>query len=100
MPLQKVVPTGLPFKGKLLRHRALGTDACYRVVRWSDPTVEVEVVSAPALSSGTRLRLHAPYMREVQRHQRHERVVRAARGAARLLTEHLPVGGPALPRTH
>jgi hypothetical protein len=89
----------LPVRGKLLRHRVLGSDACYRVVRWTEPTVEVEVVNAPALSRGTRLRLSAPYVRSVQRHQRHQRAARAARSAARLLTEHLPVG-TALPRPH
>jgi hypothetical protein len=100
VPLHTIAPRRLPLRGKLLRHRALGTDACYRVVRWNDPTVEVEVVNAPALSSGTRLRLSAPYVRAVQRHQRHARAARAARSAARLLVEHLPVVGPVLPRTH
>jgi hypothetical protein len=41
---------------RLVRQRMLGSDAVYRVGRRSGPLVEVEVIAAPALASGTRLR--------------------------------------------
>jgi hypothetical protein len=40
----------------LLRHRAFSGDALYRVVDSDPDIVEVEVVSAPGLEPGTRLR--------------------------------------------
>ncbi len=40
----------------LLRHRVLGGDAFYRVVDAGDSFVVVEVVSAPGLDPGARLR--------------------------------------------
>jgi len=40
----------------LLLHRSLGSDALYRVVSASGELVTVEVVQAPELESGTRLR--------------------------------------------
>jgi len=43
----------------LLRRRALGTEALYRVLGVSGPLVEVEVVHAPGLERGTRMRLTA-----------------------------------------
>jgi hypothetical protein len=45
--------------GEILRWRALGTEARYRVLGCSKDTVEVEVLDAPALAPGTRLRLTA-----------------------------------------
>ena len=52
---------GTEFRGddavRLVRHRMLGTDAVYRVGRSSGELVEVEVVAAPALTPGMRLRL-------------------------------------------
>ena len=44
---------------RLVRQRMLGSDAIYRVGRRSGELVEVEVVAAPALASGTRLLLTA-----------------------------------------
>ena len=44
---------------RLVRQRMLGTDAIYRVGRRSGLLVEVEVIAAPALVSGTRLRFTA-----------------------------------------
>lgn len=41
----------------MLRHRALGTEAVYRVIAAEGELVEVEVVRAPGLEAGTRLRL-------------------------------------------
>jgi hypothetical protein len=41
----------------LLRQRALYSDAVYRVLRVSGSVVEAEVVAAPGLAPGTRLRL-------------------------------------------
>jgi hypothetical protein len=40
----------------LLRYRALGGEALYRVIDASEDCVEVEVVSAPGLTPGTRIR--------------------------------------------
>jgi hypothetical protein len=40
---------------RVLRHRALGSEAIYRVPRSGGSTVEVEVVAAPGLEAGTRL---------------------------------------------
>jgi hypothetical protein len=42
---------------QLLRHRVLGGDTLYRVVGVAGELVEVEVVSAPGLEPGTRVRL-------------------------------------------
>jgi hypothetical protein len=42
---------------QLLRHRVLGGDTLYRVVGVAGELVEVEVVSAPGLDPGTRVRL-------------------------------------------
>ena len=40
--------------GQLLKHRALGTDAFYRVLAENSRGAEVEVVDAPGLESGSR----------------------------------------------
>jgi hypothetical protein len=53
--------------GRLARQRLLGSDATYRVRRSSGPLVEVEVVAAPALVPGTRLRFTAKSVREMAR---------------------------------
>ena len=44
-------------EGTLIRRSLLGSDAMYRVVRADGDVVEVEVVRAPGLEAGTRLRL-------------------------------------------
>jgi hypothetical protein len=41
----------------LLRHRALGTEAVYRVIDVADRLVSVEVVEAPGLEQGTRFQI-------------------------------------------
>jgi hypothetical protein len=41
----------------LLRHRALGTEAVYRVIDVADRMVSVEVVEAPGLEQGTRFQI-------------------------------------------
>lgn len=41
----------------LLRHEGLGTQSAYRVVAVCGPTVEVEVVGAPGVTPGTRMRI-------------------------------------------
>jgi hypothetical protein len=47
----------MPVKpGALLRHQALGTEAVYRVVAVEGGLVHVEVVVAPGLEPGTRVR--------------------------------------------
>lgn len=42
---------------RLLCHRVLGTEAIYRPIASDQGCVEVEVVRAPGLAAGTRLRL-------------------------------------------
>jgi hypothetical protein len=46
---------GKPRVPHLLRHKALDGEALYRVVGVSGDSVEVEVVSAPGLTPGTRV---------------------------------------------
>jgi hypothetical protein len=41
----------------LLKHRALGTEAVYRVIDVADRLVSVEVVEAPGLEQGTRFQI-------------------------------------------
>ena len=41
----------------LLKHRALGTEAVYRVLDVADRLVSVEVVDAPGLEQGTRFQI-------------------------------------------
>jgi hypothetical protein len=43
-----------PHVGQVLRRRALGTTALYRVIGQNTRGVEVEVVDAPGLKPGTR----------------------------------------------
>ena len=45
--------------GTILRRRALGTEAAYRVLESVGDVVEVEVIEAPGLEPGTRVRLAA-----------------------------------------
>jgi hypothetical protein len=45
------------WSGGLVRQRSLYSDAVYRVLRVSDSIVEAEVVAAPGLAPGTRLRM-------------------------------------------
>jgi hypothetical protein len=40
-----------------LKHRALGTEAVYRVIDVADRLVSVEVVDAPGLEQGTRFQI-------------------------------------------
>ena len=51
----------------LLRHRRLGTEAVYRVLAVGAETVTVEVVRAPGLERGTRMRLMADAARAMER---------------------------------
>ena len=41
----------------ILKHRALGTEAVYRVLDVADRLVSVEVVDAPGLEQGTRFQI-------------------------------------------
>jgi hypothetical protein len=41
----------------LLKHRALGSEAVYRVIDVADRLVSVEVVDAPGLERGTRFQI-------------------------------------------
>lgn len=43
----------------VLRHQALGSEALYRVASVEDSLIEVQVVRAPGLIQGTRLRFTA-----------------------------------------
>ncbi len=51
----------------LLRHRRLGTEAVYRVLAVGTNVVTVEVVRAPGLERGTRMRLMADEARAMER---------------------------------
>ncbi len=70
---------------RLVRHRLLGSDAVYRIGRRLGPVVEVEVVAAPALASGTRLRLTAASLRAMARPAGRSRQVPLLARAAALL---------------
>jgi hypothetical protein len=50
----------------LLRHRRLETEAVYRVLEVGAETVTVEVVRAPGLERGTRIRLMAEVVRAME----------------------------------
>jgi hypothetical protein len=50
-----------------LRQRMLGSEAVYRVISEDGPTVMAEVVEAPGLERGTRLRLMARAVRAMER---------------------------------
>jgi hypothetical protein len=50
----------------LLRHRALCSEAAYRLLRARGPIVEVEVVSAPGLRPGARFHLTAAAVAEMR----------------------------------
>ena len=43
--------------GEFRRQVRLGTEAIYRVVRWDCRVAEVEVIHAPGLAAGQRIRL-------------------------------------------
>ncbi len=53
--------------GTQLRHRRLGTEAVYRVLGVAGDVVNVEVVRAPGLLSGTRLRLTTDAVHAMER---------------------------------
>jgi hypothetical protein len=62
------MPTALPDDtGFLLRHRALGSEAIYRVLEEGDEIVTAEVIQAPGLARGTRVRLMARACRAMER---------------------------------
>jgi hypothetical protein len=50
----------------LLRHRRLGSEAVYRVLAAGADVVTVEVVRAPGLERGTRMRLTADAARAME----------------------------------
>lgn len=82
---------------RLVRQRLLGSDAIYRIGRRSGALVEVEVIAAPALRSGTRLRLTAASLVPMARPMvRRGAEPLAARAAALLLrATHLSARPPA-----
>lgn len=49
----------LPTNERFLRHHALGSEALYEVLAEADGIVTAEVVSAPGLAAGTRVRILA-----------------------------------------
>jgi hypothetical protein len=53
-------------RGELRRHEVLGTEAVYRIVDVQGELVEVEVVRAPGLAPGRRLRLTADAVKRMQ----------------------------------
>ena len=52
--------------GRFLRTRRLGTEALYEVLAEDGDTVTVEVVDAPGLERGTRVRLMARAVRAME----------------------------------
>ncbi len=62
----------------LLRHRRLGSEAVYRVLAVDDDVATVEVVRAPGLERGTRLRLMADAARAMERLDAGSELVAAA----------------------
>jgi hypothetical protein len=53
--------------GSLLRHRMFDTEALYRVLEEGEQTVMAEVVQAPGLARGTRVRLMTKACRAMER---------------------------------
>jgi hypothetical protein len=53
-------------RGELRRQEVLGTEAVYRIVDVQGELVEVEVVRAPGLAPGRRLRLTADAVQRMQ----------------------------------
>lgn len=74
-----------------LRRRVLDSEARYRVLGRSGGTVEVEVVAAPGLSPGRRLRISASALGTRPGLLGGSRVVRIAGSATRLVLGHIPV---------
>ena len=73
-----VAPDGI---GIFVRHRQLGTDAVYEVLDHVDQLVTCEVVRAPGLLPGTRVRLVASAVREMARPDATELVALGRRSA-------------------
>ena len=82
---------------RLVFQRLLGSDAIYRIGRRSGPLVEVEVIAAPALASGTRLRLTAASLVPMARPRvrRHAEPFAARCAALLVRATHLSVRPPA-----
>jgi hypothetical protein len=56
-----------PVEPYFIRQRMLGSEAVYRVLEEGDSVVIVEVVHAPGLARGTRIRLLARAVRAMER---------------------------------
>jgi hypothetical protein len=69
----------------------LDSEARYRVLGRSGSTIEVEVVAAPGLSPGRRLRISASVLGARPGLLGRSRIVRTAGSATRLLLGHIPV---------
>ena len=52
-----MAPASFDGVGRLVRQRMLGSDAVYLVLDEAEPLVTCEVVAAPGLAPGTRVRL-------------------------------------------
>jgi hypothetical protein len=72
----------------MLPRTMLGSEARYRVLGRSGATIEVEVVAAPGLRPGQRLRISASELRS-RRHAA-DRLARLAWTATRLVLAHVP----------
>jgi hypothetical protein len=72
---------------RVLLRRLLGTEARYRVLRRSGATVEVEVLAAPGLRPGQRLRISAS---ELRSRRRGGQLVRLACNLTRLALARIP----------
>ena len=71
--MRSAVPGTSP---SVLRQRLLGSEASYRVLDESDGVVTAEVLSAPGLPAGMRIRLMADALRSMERLDQPIRVTR------------------------
>ena len=62
-----------------VRHRRLGSEAVYEIIEAGDEVVTVEVVHAPGLVRGTRVRLMSTSARAMERFDIAESIAACAR---------------------
>lgn len=77
----QMLPVALDGIGSFVRQRQLGADAVYEVLDHVDQLVTCEVVRAPGLLPGTRVRLLASAVREMARPDATELVALGCRSA-------------------
>jgi hypothetical protein len=80
-----------PVARRALRRRVLDSEARYRVLGRCGSTVEVEVVTAPGLAPGWRLRVSESVLGGHPGLLGGSRIVRSTGSAIRLVVGHIPV---------